>query len=70
MGNPLLKTNGEWEGGGGAGGKGGRRKSFVCMGSRNRIIDIFIIIIILINCSGGDISKSPVDGDFFRLVLV
>ena len=64
MGNPLLKTNGEWEGG------GGRRKSFVCMGSRNRIIDIFIIIIILINCSGGDISKSPVDGDFFRLVLV
>ena len=52
------------------GGRGGRRKSFVCMGSRNRIIDIFIIIIILINCSGGDISKSPVDGDFFRLVLV
>ena len=33
-------------------------------------IDTIIIIIILISCSGGDVAKSPSDGDFFRLVLV
>ena len=42
----------------------------VCMHSRNCIIDIILIIIILISCSRGDVSKSPDDGDFFRLVLV
>ena len=61
--NPLLNTNG-----GGRG--GGRNKSFVCMRSRNCIIDIIIIIIILISCSGRDVSKLPGDGDFFWLVLV
>ena len=60
--NPLLNTNG--------GGRGGRNKSFVCMRSRNCIIDIIIIIIILISCSGRDVSKLPGDGDFFWLVLV
>ena len=42
---------------------------FVCMRSRNCIIGI-IIIIILISCSGRDVSKLPGDGDFFWLVLV
>ena len=52
-------------------GGGGRNKSFVCMRSRNCIIDIIIIIIIiLISCSGRDVSKLPGDGDFFWLVLV
>ena len=52
------------------GGGGGRNKSFVCMRSINCIIDIIIIIIILISCSGRDVSKLPGDGDFFWLVLV
>ena len=52
------------------GGGGGRNKSFVCMRSRNCIIYIIIINIILISCSGRDVSKLPGDGDFFWLVLV
>ena len=55
-------------GGDGRGGRG--NKSFVCMHSRNCIIDIMIIIIILISYRGGAVSKSPGHGDFFRLVLV
>ena len=44
---------------------GGRRnKSFVCMHSRNCIIDI------IISYRGGAVSKSPGHGDFFRLVLM
>ena len=54
----------QWRGDGGGG-----DKSFVCMRSRNCIIGI-IIIIILISCSGRDVSKLPGDGDFFWLVLV
>ena len=40
------------------------------MRSRNCVIDVIIPIIIRFSCSGGDVSKSPGDGDFFRLVLV
>ena len=57
-------------GGGGGGGGETKNKSFLCMRSRNCIIDIMIIIITLISSSVGDFSKSPGDGDFFRLVLV
>ena len=42
----------------------------MCMHSRKLqklFIDNMIIIIILISCIGGGVSKSP-DGDFFRLV--
>ena len=55
---------------GGGGGGETKNKSFLCMRSRNCIIDIMIIIITLISSSVGDFSKSPGDGDFFRLVLV
>ena len=65
-GEPSVEHQWRREGGGG----GGRNKSFVCMRSRNCIIDIIIIIIILISCSGRDVSKLPGDGDFFWLVLV
>ena len=47
-----------------------RNKSIECMHSRNCVIDMIIIIIIRISCSGGDVSKSLGHGDFFRLVLV
>ena len=52
----------------------GRNKSFVCMRSRNCIIDIinrhYDIIIILISSTVGDVSKLPGDGDLFQLVLL
>ena len=51
-------------------GVGRRNRSFMCMCSRNCIIDIIIIIIICISCCGGDASKSPGDGNFFWLLLV
>ena len=63
-GEPSVEHQWRREGGGGG------KKSFGCMGSRNCIIDIIIIIIILISCSGRDVSKLPGDGDFFWLVLV
>ena len=67
-----LFTENQWvEKAGGEGGRGRRKKSFVCMHSRNCIMDIIMINIILNSCRGGDVSKSPPsDGDFFWLALV
>ena len=55
--------------------RGEKKKSSVCMHSRSFIKNIInkhnIVIIIFIGSSDvGDVSKSPGDGDFFRLVLV
>ena len=63
----VQKQRGQGEGGGG--------ESSVCMHSRSFIINIInkqnIVIIIFIGGSDvGDVSKSPGDDDFFRLVLV
>ena len=55
--------------------RGRRKKSFVCMQGRSCIINIINKRKHCNHCfiSGsdvGDVSKSPGDGDFFRLVLV
>ena len=57
------------------GGVGERKKSFVCMQGRSCIINIInkhkhCNHYVISSNDVGDVSKSPGDGDFCRLVLV
>ena len=59
----------------GEGGVGERKKSFVCMQGRSCIINIInkhkhCNHYVISSSDVGDVSKSPGDGDFCRLVLV